>query len=90
MASKVELEAALRQEVDRWAAKSYDALREELRDVVAYQRGHGESCHQFEVQLLEDTEEYVHVSIGVDDGGWRAFTPLCAGFLVYRDGHVDK
>ncbi|MCP5113951.1 MAG: hypothetical protein GY953_24215 [bacterium] len=90
MASKSALEASLREEVDRWAAKSYQVLRDELQDVVAYEKGHGENCHQFEVQLLEDEDDYVHVGIGVDDGGWRAFAPLSTSFLVYRDGRVDK
>lgn len=90
MASRTRLQAHLRRETDEWAAKSFETLRAELRDVVAYERGGGDDAYQVEVQLLEDEEEYLHVGLAVDDGGWRAFAPFCSSFLVYRDGRVDK
>ena len=42
------------------------------------------------VALAESEAEYVHVTVAVDDGGWRAFFPLSTSLLVYRDGRIDK
>lgn len=88
--TKDTLAQCLLRERDRWSAKSYEVLIAELRDVVAYSVGEGSSFYQVEVQVLECNGEYVHVLIGVDDGGWRAFAPLNASFLVYEDGRVEK
>jgi hypothetical protein len=87
---KDELRLRLGCEVGRWSAKSYDALKTELRDVVAYSLGEGLEFYQVEVQLLESEPEYVHVGVAVDDGGWRAYMPRSTSFLVYRDGRVGK
>jgi hypothetical protein len=62
----------------------------ELLDVVAYSVGEGSGSYQVEVQVLECESEYVHILVGVDDGGWRAFAPLNTSFLVFRDGRVEK
>ncbi len=78
-------------EISLWSQKTYDRLIEELPDVVAYERGDGADFHQFEVQLLEHTDAYVHVSISIDDGGlWRFISPVATSFIVYADGRVDK
>lgn len=84
------LSAHLRSEADQWAKKPFEALVEELRDVVAYEVGASADWYQCEVQILEHTDSYVHVGVAVDDGGWRAIVPLSMSFLVYRDGRVDK
>ena len=81
------LRACLEDERDRWAAVSFENLTTLLAIPSVYECRGG--C-QVEVQLLEVTDAYVHVSVCADDGGWRAFKPLCASFLVYRDGRVEK
>lgn len=82
-----ELNSHLHREVDQWAAKTYEELRQELTDVVAYDTG---PC-QIEVMLLEDTGEYVHVSLSADDRTLRrGIHPLTHSFLVYADGRVDR
>src|SRR5260370_22384430 len=83
-----DLGRCLAREVDRWSTKPYETLKTELRDVVAYSVGEGSESYQVEVQLVESLSEYVHVSLAVDDGGWRAFLPLSASFLTYPDGRV--
>jgi hypothetical protein len=82
-----ELNSHLHREVDRWAALTYDELRQELTDVVAYDTG---TC-QVELMLLEDTGEHVHVSVSVDDRTLRrGIHPLTHSFLVNADGRVDR
>ena len=64
---------------------------EELIDVVAYDRGHDADHHQFEVQMIENEPEYAHVIVSIDDGSFmRSFAPLTCGFIVHRDGRVEK
>jgi hypothetical protein len=88
--NKQELERILERELDRWCAKPYQALIAELEDTVNYEGREGAASYQVEVLMLERTPERVHVSLAVDDGGWRAFIPLSTDFLVYRDGRVDR
>jgi hypothetical protein len=87
---KNDLKTCLRLELDHWSAKSYEALVDELRDVVAYSVGEEPRCYQVEVVELERTTDYIHVSVSVDGGGWRAFVPLSTSFIVHADGSVDK
>lgn len=87
--NKNDLKECLRVEVERWCAKSFDALVAELADVVAC-TGEGSVFYQVEVQLLERQPEYVHVAVAVDDGGVRAFMPLSTSFLVYRHGRIEE
>jgi len=83
------LRRALQAEVDAQALKSYDEFMQ-LDEEIVHEKGRGDNWYQVEVQVLEKTEEYVHVSVSVDDGGWRAFFPLTRSFLIYKDGRVDK
>ena len=87
---KEELCRLLSAETKTWAEKSYDQLRAELRDVVAFQRGEGSDAHQFEVIMLEKTDDYVHVGISVDDGSFlHSFAPPTTSFIVHKDGRVE-
>ena len=44
--------------------------------------------YQIEVQFMWDGKPGgdVRVMAGIDDGGWRAFMPLCDSFIVAADG----
>jgi hypothetical protein len=54
----------------------------ELSDIQAYQVELNGQKYTVEVQLLENTGEYVHVSVDVDDGSLPAsFRPLSASFI---------
>jgi hypothetical protein len=87
---KNQLRLCLDREVERWRGKPYETLASELASSVNYECGEGRSAYQTEVILLEDTPEYVHVMVGVSDGGWRSFVPLTTTFLVYRDGRPSS
>ena len=44
--------------------------------------------YQIEVDILWDDEpgRALRVAGSIDDGGWRAFSPLCDDFLLEPDG----
>jgi hypothetical protein len=69
-------------EVKKWSAKSCAELMHELSDTRAYQVEFNGQKYTVEVQLLENTDEYVHVGIDVDDGSLPAsFRPLSSSFI---------
>ena len=73
-------------ETKRWSAKSCAELIQELNDVQAYEVEFESGRYQVEVELLENTPQYVHVAVGVDDGSLPAsFRPLATTFLRYKD-----
>jgi hypothetical protein len=75
-------------EVKKWSAKSCTELVGELSDIQAYQVELNGQKYTVEVQLLENTGEYVHVGVDVDDGSLPAsFRPLSASFI--RQKHVS-
>jgi hypothetical protein len=80
----------LERELDEWTRLPFDELKTRLKDVCAYERGEAPNQHQMEVEMLESTPEYVHVSIGVDSGRLLSFKPLSTSFMVFRDGRVEK
>ena len=60
----------LAQEVARWSALTADELRAHARrnDWDCYVVKLNGEEYQVEVELLEDTPDYVHVIVAVDDG----------------------
>ena len=77
-------------EVDELSRRSYARLVDKLSDILAYERGDGASCHQFEVQMIEHEPDYVHVLVSIDDGSFlRSVSPLSRSFIVYRDGRIE-
>jgi len=73
---------ALHTELKRWSSMSAEHLVEALSEPQAYEVEIDARKYQVEVELLEDTDKYVHVSVSVDDGTlpW-AILPLTHGFL---------
>jgi hypothetical protein len=69
-------------EAERWKAKSYDQLANGLAEEQAYEVEYEGKAYQVEVELLEDTDQYLHFAISVDDGSIPAsFRPLSASFI---------
>ena len=58
----------LRTELSRWSSLPCDDLLAELRRQDVYGVVAASKKYQVEVVLLENTPEYLHVSIAVDDG----------------------
>ena len=77
----------LAQEMKKWEGKSWQQLVSELADVQAYELEFEGKQYQVEVELLEDTGEYLHVIVAVDDGSLPAsLCPLSETFLCRKDG----
>jgi hypothetical protein len=69
-------------ELKRWSAKSIEQLLAELGDVQAYEIEFENKNYQVEVEILENTEKYVHVGVAVDDGTLpAAMSPLTGSFI---------
>ena len=69
-------------EVKKWSAKSCAELVAELPDEQAYEVEFEGKQYQVEIQILENTDEYVHVGVSVDDGSIPAsFSPLSKSFI---------
>ena len=69
-------------EMERWSAKSYDQLANELHDGQSYVVEFDGKEYQVEVELLEKTEGYVHAMLSVDDGSLPAsISPLTRSFI---------
>lgn len=91
MTTRSQLETVLEREVGSWASKSPGALRIELAQRAAYSFEVDGRPYQAEVEILEDTSEYLHVVVIVDDTSLgRAIKPLNRSFLVRSDGTVDR
>ena len=72
----------LETEVKKWSVKSCDELVAALLEVRAYAVEFDGKRYQVEVQLLENTDKYVHVCVDVDDGSLPAsFRPLSKSFI---------
>ena len=85
MSRRDEWRQPLDSEVKRWSALTYDELRTSLRDSQAYEIEFNSKKYQVEVELLEDTDQYLHVYIAVDDGALPAsITPLSHSFICEK------
>jgi len=63
-----EWQPVLEAEVKRWSAMSAAQLLSELPEGKAYEVEFESKHYQVEVELLENTPEYVNVAVTVDDG----------------------
>jgi hypothetical protein len=86
MSGLSECQIALSREVEHWSKMPCEQLVSELRDIREYQVEVGANRYQVEVQLLENTERYVHVSVAVDDFSFRrSLVPLSTSFVKQKD-----
>jgi len=69
-------------EVKRWSQLPLERLLEELQEPQACQVAVGSKSYTVEVELLENTDKYVHLIVAVDDGflPWAMF-PLFEGMI---------
>jgi hypothetical protein len=59
-------------EVQRWSIMPYGQLVSGVRDQQAYEVEFDSETYQVEIEILEDTEQYLHVMVAVDDGSLPA------------------
>lgn len=85
MRRRQEWQKVLDSEVKRWSAMSCEQLVSELQEVQAYELEFESKPYQVEVELLENTEKYVHVLVAVDDGSLPAsLSPLTHSFISQK------
>ena len=72
-------------EVRRWSAKAYERLLSELHDLQAYEVELDSKKYQVEVEILENTAQYLHVLVAVDDGSLPAsIAPSTRTFIAAK------
>ena len=72
-------------EVKRWSAMSCSQLVSKLSDLQSYEVELDSKKYQVEVELVEDTEQYLHVMVAVDDGSLPAsISPLTDSFILQK------
>jgi hypothetical protein len=75
----------LEAEKQRWSALPYDQLVSRLSKTNIYELEQDAQKYQVEIEVLENTAEYVHIAISVDDGSVPAsFLPVTDSFITKR------
>ena len=78
-------------EVQRWSAMSCEQLAFELQELQAYEVERDSKTYTVEVELLENTEAYVHVIVAVDDCSLPAsISPLAETFIRGKSSPISK
>lgn len=86
MSRRSECETALAQELKHRSGMPWERLVSALQDIHVYQVEVDANHYQVEVQLLENTERYVHVSVAIDDGRFpTSLFPLSNSFIQKKD-----
>jgi hypothetical protein len=87
MGRREEWQGVLDAETKQWWSMSCERLIAELHDVRAYMVEVDSKQYQVEVQLMENTNAYVHVLVAVDDGSlpW-SIVPLTQSFIRQKGG----
>ena len=78
----------LHAKLDEYRKLSYDQLAARIGDEEFPEEvGASGTQYQIEIQIVWDDKPNgaVRVLAAIDDGGWRAFMPLCADLLVTPD-----
>ena len=78
-------------ELRKWSERSCDELIAKLHDVQTYETEFESKTYQVEVMMLENTAEYVHVLVAVDDGVLpAAIVPASSSFICTKTGRQDE
>jgi hypothetical protein len=77
----------LEQELAPFRGLSYAALVDKIQESpMAYERSVGGASYQIEIEVFcHRPGETIYVIGSVDDGGWRAFSPLTRSFMKSPD-----
>jgi hypothetical protein len=86
-ARRREWEPVLEAELRKWSALSLAQVMAKLPESECYEVQFELKRYQVEVELLEDTDKYIRISVAVDDGNLPAsFRPVFSSFKVNKDG----
>ena len=77
-------------EIRHWSALPYDQLMARLSNGYVYEVKHDSRTYQVEIEVLENTENYVHVVLSVDDGSLPAsIWPATDSFICIKPSLID-
>jgi len=86
-----ECRRALDLETKRLAAMSYEQLMSALRELQHYEIEIDSKRYQIEVELVENTGNYVHVVVSADDGSFPAsLAPVTDSFICRKAGELAR
>ena len=86
-ARREEWRPILETEVKKWSAMSCAQVMSKLPDCECYELVFESRKYQVEVELLEETEQFIHVGMSVDDGSLPAsLRPVSSSFILNKDG----
>lgn len=72
-------------ELQRWSAMTPERLASALDEECVYEVELDSKTYQVEVEILENTEEYLHVLVAVDDGSLPAsMVPESQSFICNK------
>lgn len=87
---KGEASELLAKELEEWRAHSYSDLTSHIDSEPSTKEAKGKSgvTYQIEVEVFWDSKPQGDLRVlgAIDDGGWRAFSPLTDDFIVSPDG----
>jgi hypothetical protein len=88
--TEARLRELLSEETLAWAERDLADIVADLAEPRTYARGANDTWHEFQVTLLEATNDYIHVKTSIHDGSLvLTLAPIATSFLVYRDGRIE-
>jgi hypothetical protein len=87
--NKAEAKSLLSQELSRYRELPYAELFSLIDGIETFERAAPSGVtYQIEMQVFVDdvSRQTLRVLGSIDDGGWRAFAPLCDSFILAPDG----
>ena len=87
--NKEEAKSILGRELGRYRGRSYAELLSLVGRIETFERQAPSGVtYQVEVQVFFDDESRrnLRVAGAIDDGGWRAFVPVCDDFIMAPGG----
>ena len=85
MRKREEWRPILDAELKRWSATPLDEIVEKLRECQCYEVVSGSKKYQVEIEMVENTEAYIHLMLSVDDGSLlHSIFPLTDGLILHK------
>jgi hypothetical protein len=87
--NKTEALRILHAQLQQWRERSYADLCKDVGESRRFEvTGEGGTWYQGDVRVFWDdkADEAIRVIASIDDGGWRAFVPVTADFVLAPDG----
>jgi hypothetical protein len=88
MSRKKQWRMVLEREVRRWSSMPYELLVSALQDEQVYEVDFDSKKYQVEVEIVANTDHYLHIMVAVDDGSLPAsLLPATDSFIRQKPGH---